>query len=296
MGQGLVDAKVQPTLLRLADEAGLPLGQLLLEGSADQLRKTEVAQPALFYCGVALAEILLQGGLEPVAAAGHSLGEYGAVVAAGALEAEEGMRLVLERGRLMAQARQGTMAAVLGLELAQVEELCRVAALPGEVCVVANDNAPGQVVISGTSPALAELSARAREAGARRVVELKVSGAFHSPLMAAAQADFRPRLARACWTEPRFPVAAGLTGSLSLSADQVRLGLEGQLVGRVRWAEAVRALAEAGAECFLECGPGSTLTSLSRRIVPQLAAEAVGSPADARAWLERHPGGGAGGP
>ncbi|HVC39585.1 MAG TPA: ACP S-malonyltransferase [Candidatus Dormibacteraeota bacterium] len=278
MGLELVAAGHQPHLLRLAAEQGVPLEQLLVTATTEQLRPTEVAQPALFYTGVALSQLLLEGGLVPVAAAGHSLGEYCAVVAAGSMSAEDGMTLVLERGRLMAAAPPGTMAAVLGLERERLESLCREAAEPDGCCVVANDNAPGQLVVSGSLEAIERLAGLARTAGARRVVPLPVGGAFHSPLMAESAAAFRVLLDRVAIANPRFGVAAGVSGTISHTAAEVRRGLEDQLAGSVRWADSVQSLARAGAATFLECGPGSTLAGLVRRILPGAETISVDSP------------------
>lgn len=285
MGRELLESGHQSVLLKLAEEAGIPLERLLSSGTAAELRPTEVAQPALFYTGVALAEILIAGGLKPVAAAGHSLGEYCAVVAAGSLSAEDGMRLVLERGRLMANAPDGTMAAVLGLELADLERLCRQVEAGGECCVVANDNAPGQVVVSGSRRGVERLAVLAKEAGAKRVLPLNVGGAFHSPLMAPAATDFASQLDQVAIQDPRFPIAAGVTGTISRTAAEVREGLRDQLTGPVRWVGAVQALAEAGAETFIECGPGTTLAGLGKRILPAAGTVSVDSPASAERAL-----------
>lgn len=282
MGRLLIEAGCQLPLLQRAEEGGIELERLLVSGSAEELRPTEVAQPALFYTGVALAEILIEGGLVPVAVAGHSLGEYCAVVAAGSLTAEDGMGLVLERGRLMASAPAGTMAAVLGLGLAAVEGLCLSAAEPGEVCVVANDNAPGQVVVSGSAGGVERLTELALRGGARKVIPLNVAGAFHSPLMAGPGAQFAELLEPVAITEPRFPVATGVSGALAHSAAEIRTGLRLQLAGPVRWADAIRAIAGAGATSFLECGPGTALGGLVRRLVPGAEIISVDSPE--KAW------------
>ncbi|HVC22509.1 MAG TPA: ACP S-malonyltransferase [Candidatus Dormibacteraeota bacterium] len=285
MGRALIESGRHLALLGLAEEAGIPLERLLLSGSADQLRPTEVAQPALFYTGIGLAEILVEKGLRPVAAAGHSLGEYCAVVAAGSLSAEQGMRLVLERGRLMASAPEGTMAAVLGLELGALEELCRRVEDSGECCVVANDNAPGQVVVSGSRNGMERLAELAKEKGARRVVPLNVGGAFHSPLMKSAAEAFSRQLDQVSFQDPSFPIAAGVTGAISESADAVRAGLRDQLAGPVRWVSTMQAVAGAGAESFVECGPGGILAGLARRILPNSPVVAVDSPESCAALL-----------
>ncbi|HUY25061.1 MAG TPA: ACP S-malonyltransferase, partial [Candidatus Saccharimonadales bacterium] len=221
--------------------------------------------------------------------AGHSLGEYCAVVVAGSLSPEDGMRLVLERGRLMAAAPEGTMAAVLGLERPTLSQLCLEAAEGGECCVIANDNAPGQLVVSGTRTAIERLGELARVAGAKRVLPLNVGGAFHSPLMAESAAAFAAVLDRVEIAEPRFPVATGVSGTISHCAAEIRTGLRLQLAGPVLWADTVRAMAAAGAERFLECGPGTTLAGLIRRILPEAKTGSVDSPEIATRQLSESP-------
>lgn len=289
MGRTLIEAGYQTSLLALALEQGIDLERLLVSGEADDLRPTEIAQPALFYSGLALGTILIEGGMEPVVAAGHSLGEYCAVVVAGSLTPEDGMRLVLERGRLMAAAPGGTMAAVLGLERPVLSGLCLQAAAGGECCVIANDNSPGQLVVSGTRTGIERLSDLAKAAGAKRVLPLNVGGAFHSPLMADSAAAFAAVLDRVELAEPRFPVAAGVSATISHTAAEVRTGLRLQLTGPVLWADTVRAMAATGAERFLECGPGTTLGGLIRRILPEAKTESVDSPESAARELSESP-------
>jgi [acyl-carrier-protein] S-malonyltransferase len=285
MGRALVEGGCQPALLELAKAHGIDLERLLVGAGPDELRPTEVAQPALFYSGVALATILIEGGLQPMVAAGHSLGEYCAVVVAGSLTPDDGMRLVLERGRLMAAAPEGTMAAVLGLERPVLSELCAQAAAGGECCVIANDNSPGQLVVSGSAAGLERLSELAKTAGAKRVVPLNVGGAFHSPLMADSAAAFAAVLDEVEFAEPRFPVAAGVSGTISHTAAEIRTGLRLQLAGPVLWADTVRAMAAAGAAGFVECGPGTTLAGLIRRILPDAKVVSVDSPEGAARQL-----------
>lgn len=285
MGRALIEAGHQFSLLEIAEEQGIPLRRLLVEGDAEALRATQVAQPALYYTGVALARLLLEGGIEPASAAGHSLGEYCAVVAAGSMAAEDGMRLVLERGRLMASAPEGTMAAVLGLELEVLEQLCQQASEGGECCVVANDNSPGQLVVSGSRLGVGRLAELAKAAGARRVAPLNVGGAFHSPLMAGPARAFSKRVNQLSLDEPSFPVAAGVTGQLSSSSAEIRSGLRRQLEGSVRWTDAVRAIGRTGVGTFVECGPGSTLAGLIRRILPDAQIISVDSPESAERLL-----------
>jgi len=278
MGTGLVEAGVAPRLLEVARAAGTDLRQLVVAGTAQQLRPTEVAQPALYYTGVALAQMLQDRGLEPVCAGGHSVGEFCALVAAGSLDPEAGMELVLERGRLMATAPEGSMAAVLGLEPELLESICAEVSEAGECCVVANYNCPGQSVISGTVAGVEVASDRARAAGARRVVGLNVAGAFHSPLMAEAAERFAVLIDRAEIRAPRFPVVCGAEGRLVTTAAEVRDGLRLQLERPVRWTSAVMAMAAAGVELFVECGPGNTLAGLIRRTAEGAEVMSVSSP------------------
>jgi len=268
MGVGLRGHPAGAGLLDVAAESGIDLARLIESGTAEELRPTQIAQPALYYTGVVLAAMARDAGISAGLGAGHSLGEYTALAAAGAIDRLEGMRLVLERGRLMAQARRGTMAAVLGLDQDLLRELCQEVSGSGEVCVVANDNCPGQLVISGTVAGVEQVGARARGAGAKKVVPLSVAGAFHSPLMNEAARDFAPALERLEIQAPAFPVASGTTGKLMTTADQVRESLRVQLESPVLWMGAVQALIRAGARRFLELGPGTTLSSLVRRIEP----------------------------
>ncbi len=285
MGRELVREGRGRELLEQARDSGLELERLLLEGSPEELRPTQVAQPALYFTGVTLGRLLLELGVEPAAAAGHSLGEYCAVVLAGALSAEQGMGLVLERGRLMAEAPEGTMAAVLGLRRELLEAVCAEAGAAPECCVVANDNAPGQLVVSGSRQGVERASALALERGARKVVPLRVGGAFHSPLMAEAARAFARLVDGLEIGEPAFPVGAGLSGGLSRSGAEIRAALRGQLEGPVRWTGVTGALAGLRPSAYLECGPGTTLSGLLRRIVPGAEAVGLDSPAAVRAWV-----------
>lgn len=271
MGAELVRAGCSGDLLEVASAAGVDLVRLLVDGSQEELRPTGVAQPALFYTGVAIWRLLAERGLEVDFAGGHSLGEYCALVAAGAIGPVEGMGLVLRRARAMGAAPKGTMAAVLGLDAGELSQLCLEVSGAGEVCVVANENSPLQQVVSGTERGVEEVGRLARAAGARRIVPLQVGGAFHSPLMEGAAREFAAALAETEIQDPRFPVASGARGTLCSGAAEVRQSLEVQLQSPVRWTGCVQAMAGAGARRFLECGPGNTLGSLIRRIVPEAA-------------------------
>ena len=278
MGAELVALGCSPDLIDAAEAEGVELRRLLVEAGPEELRQTDAAQPALFYVGVALFRLLQKGGLNPDLAAGHSLGEYCALVAGGSLTAEAGMRLVIRRARAMAAAPPGTMAAVLGLDPAALESICAEVTATGALCVVANDNSPQQQVVSGTQEGVEEVSRRARQAGARKVVPLQVGGAFHSPLMAGPAAEFAPAIAETEIRDPLFPVAAGALGRMVTTSQEVRRGLEVQLESPVRWTATVRALAAAGAARYLECGPGATLGALIKRVLEAPVVVQVDSP------------------
>jgi [acyl-carrier-protein] S-malonyltransferase len=250
----------------LADEAsGLPVGKLALEGPMERLTETDVAQPALFALSLALAEVAGELGLNADLVAGHSLGEYTAAVATGALGLEDGMRLVSRRGRLMAEIQSttpGTMAAIIGLEPEAVQRLCDEA---GEVGL-ANLNSPGQVVVSGEQQAVERVVELAEDAGARQAIRLPVGAAFHSPMMRPVQRQLEEEMDRLGFSDPRVPIASNATGELVRSADQVRRALIDQIAQPVLWTSCVEALIGAGARTFVELGPGRVLGGLVRRI------------------------------
>jgi [acyl-carrier-protein] S-malonyltransferase len=217
----------------------------------------------------ALRALETAGVPRPAFVAGHSLGEFSALVAAGALSFEAGLLLVARRAEAMqraADARPGSMSSVLGLS-AEGVEMAVEATAQGQVLAVANDNAPGNVVVSGEWAALERLPAAAKELGARRVVPLNVGGAFHSPLMAPAVQAFQPHLAAAPLRDPSIPVVANATAEPVASAEELRELLARQLTGRVRWTESVRRMAALGVDTFIEVGPGTVLGGLIRRTV-----------------------------
>ena len=244
--------------------AGLPLRRLALEGPHEQLTRTEVAQPALFALSLALADEALERGERPAFVAGHSLGEYVAATVAGALSSEDGVRLVAERGRLMAAVqseRAGAMGAVVGLPLARVRDLCD--EIDG--VAVANLNAPVQAVVSGDEPAVAELLDRARQAGAR-ALRLPVGAAFHSPAMTPVRDRLDALTRTMTWSDATVPLAANATGRLTRRAEEIRRALVEQVAAEVRWVACVRALRAAGATGYLELGSGAVLSGLVRAI------------------------------
>ncbi|MGA2673951.1 MAG: ACP S-malonyltransferase [Terracidiphilus sp.] len=256
-----------------ADEAlGFPLSKLIFEGPEEELRLTENTQPAILTTSVAAWRVLVQHGVEPALAAGHSLGEWTAHVAAGTLGFADAARAVKARGRAMqlaVPAGQGAMAAVLSLDPALVVEACQEAAAEtGLTVAAANLNSPGQTVISGALAAVEKVAALAKAKGARRAVMLPVSAPFHCALMQPAQEEVERVLRSLRLADPRIPVAANVTGGLVSTAAAARDALIRQVTGAVRWVECVEALKGAGAELFIEVGPGKVLCGLLRQIDP----------------------------
>ena len=282
MGAELADA--YPEARAVFDEAddtlGFELSRLCWEGPEEDLRATENAQPALLTHGVAAARVLAARGLTPVAAAGHSLGEFTAHVAAGSIAFAAALKLVRVRGEAMARAgreRPGTMAAIIGLNESQVERLCEEAREEGEVLVAANYNSPGQIVISGSIEAVRRVVAGAREHGARMAIELQVSGAFHSPLMAPAVGALREALDAIDIRPASIPVVANVDGRPVVDPDAIRERLVEQVSGAVRWTDCVLALRDMGVRKLLEPGPGHVLTGLVKRIDRSLEGHVAGT-------------------
>jgi [acyl-carrier-protein] S-malonyltransferase len=271
---------------READEAlGWAVSALAWAGPEERLNDTRQTQPCLVATSVACLRALEEqlGGigerLAPAFVAGHSVGEYAALVAAGALSLGDALRLVARRGELMADARvSGGMVAVIGLDraavAAAVAELGR-----GADLVVANDNAPGQVVISGTPEALAAAEAPLRAAGARRSIPLKVSGPFHSPHMQGVGEELARALTTASWHDADPPVVSNVTAEPVRDAAEIRRLLSLQVYSPVEWVRSVRRMADDGVDTFVECGPGGALSGMVRRIAPQARALNVFDPA-----------------
>ncbi|GAC1342596.1 MAG: ACP S-malonyltransferase [Candidatus Dormibacteria bacterium] len=266
MAAGLLDHPRGQALLEAAAGEGLDLREALA-GDSDSLRRTEVAQPALLFVEALLAEPLLELP-DLVAMAGHSVGEYAALVAAGVLDAVQAMRLVTLRGRAMAAMRDGGMLALVGAELEVAERVCAEASAAGTLAV-ANLNAPGQVVLSGSLDALTAATEVARRLGVRRALPLNVSGAFHSPLMAAAGQSFAGVLAGEAFLDARVPVVCNVDAGAERAGPALRQRLARQLVSPVRWSDSVRAIVDdLGAELLIEVGPANVLSGLARRIAP----------------------------
>jgi [acyl-carrier-protein] S-malonyltransferase len=258
-----------------ADEAlGFPLSKLCFEGPEENLRLTENTQPAIMTVSVAVARVVAEHGIEPALAAGHSLGEWSAHVIAGTLSFADAVRSVKARGRAMqiaVPAGQGAMAAVLQLDAAQIAEACaEAAAETGQIVQAANLNSPGQTVISGAVAAVEKAAALAKAKGARRAVMLPVSAPFHCALMQPAQEEVARVLGQLQLADPRVPVAANVTGGIVTTAADARDVLTRQVTGAVRWVDCVRSLKAAGADLYIEVGPGKVLCGLLKQIDPAL--------------------------
>jgi [acyl-carrier-protein] S-malonyltransferase len=272
-------------LAQVDDILGENLTGIMFEGPAEVLTETRNAQPAILAHSVAVALALRQQGVLPSVVAGHSLGEFSAAVAAGALDPADGLRIVRKRGELMFAAGQeipGTMAAVMGLPGAQVAEVCaRVAATDG-VVVLANHNSDAQVAISGEVDAVAAASEALREAGARRVIPLNVSGAFHSPLLEGAAASFTDFLADIPVQDAEVPLLANVSARPVTAGDDLKTGFCRQLTSPVLWHDIMTGLAggEAPPPVVLEVGPGKVLANLARRTYPDTRFVSVGTSED----------------
>lgn len=260
--------------------SGLDLLRVCREGPAAVLAETEITQPAILAASAAVLSMLREEGVAPDAVAGLSLGEYTALVAAGALDLDVAAELVRRRGRYMQEAvpaGQGGMAAVLGLDRARVEEICT--RTPGMVAP-ANYNCPGQTVIAGEAEAVQRAAAACREAGARRASPLAVSAPFHCELMAPAAKRLRADLSRAPLARASIPVISNLHADVVTEPEAIRDALIGQVDHPVRWEDGVRRLLGMGCDTFVEVGPGSALTSFLKRIDPKARGIACGTPAE----------------
>jgi [acyl-carrier-protein] S-malonyltransferase len=248
---------------------GWSIRELAWEGPAERLNETQVTQPALLTTSVAaLAALQARVDMAPAFVAGHSVGEYAALVAAGVLSFPDALRLVARRGELMAHAAvEGGMAAVIGLERSMVAEVIASVASPTDL-VVANDNAPGQVVISGTRSALIGAEPALRKAGARRVIQLSVSGPFHSPWMAEVTDGLARAIDQVEWHDADPSVVSNVTAEPVADKGVIRGLLAEQVRSPVEWVASIRRMADDGVDTFVECGPGSALTGMVRRIVP----------------------------
>jgi [acyl-carrier-protein] S-malonyltransferase len=292
-GMGADLFETSPEARALLDEAddvlGVSLTSLMFGDDADALKPTEITQPALYAHSLAADAALRARGLRPDVAAGHSLGEWSALAATGAVSFADGLRAVRRRGELMAQAgtvRPGAMSAVLGLEADKLEAACREATAAGDgEAVPANYNDPGQIVISGDAGAVERAGALCTAAGAKRVVPLPVSGAFHSPLMAFARDGLAEALDALPISTPSCPVVLNVTAEPTTDPDEIRARLLEQLTAPVRWAQSVERMAALGATRYVEVGTGAVLSGLVRRTLGRDAQTAPAGTADQIAAL-----------
>jgi len=294
MGKDLYELSqaARRVFLQAEEVLDIPLRTLCFEGPEEELNDTINTQPAILTTSVATLAALrerwerMQAKVEPLYVAGHSLGEYSALVAAGSLDFPSAARMVRERGRLMKEAgtlNPGGMAAILGLDDAPMREVCAEASAKGPV-VPANYNAPGQIVISGDVTALAEAMQLALDRGARRAKRLAVSIAAHSPLMRRAAEQFAEVVARFSPAAAQVPVVTNITAQAVTSAEEIRRELAEQICQSVQWTQSVRRMVEMGASTFVEIGPGNVLSGLVKRISAEVEAFSVG---DAKSLEEK---------
>jgi len=287
MGQELAQefAIAQETFEQADKILGFPISQLAWEGPKEELDDTINTQPALMTHSVAALRVLQERypGFEPAYVAGHSMGELSALVAAKILPFESALKLARRRGELMKNAdviAPGGMAAILGLDIPTLDELCAQASSADEIVQVANDNCPGQVVISGAKTALERAMDLASKAGAKKVVLLAISIAAHSPLMAHAQNDFNQAVETAPISDPKLPLIGNVTAQPLTDASQIRADLRAQLRSRVRWTETIQFMLKQGVETFVEIGNGEVLCGLVKRIDRKTQRFSLGSPED----------------
>ena len=269
---------------RAEQSLGSDLRRIMFEGPEETLRQTEHAQPAIFVHSVAVAAVLSSMGLSPDMVSGHSLGEYSALVAGGALEFEEALGLVKNRAlcmQLACEAAPGAMSAVIGLDAPDVEKICAEAS--DGIVDIANINSPGQIVISGEPDAVEMAGRVAKERGAKKAIPLKVSGAFHSRLMAPAAERFGPSVAAANISSPEKRFYPNVSAEPTQDAETIRKGLAAQICSPVRWQSIIEKMAGEGADTYIEAGPGKVLLGLLRRI----DSSAVGHSADGVEAIEQ---------
>lgn len=261
-----------------ADEIlGFKITEIMFNGTDEQLKETKVTQPAVFLHSVIQA-LCLGDSFNPAMVAGHSLGEFSALVASGALDFEDGLRLVASRANAMQKAceiNSGTMAAIIGLPDEKVEEICASVSSEGDIVVAANYNCPGQLVISGNVNAVNVACEKLKEAGAKRALPLKVSGAFHSPLMQPAKDELQAAIEKTTFKTPKCPVYQNVDAKLHTDAEEIKLNLIAQLTSPVRWTASVQTMIHDGADDFTECGPGKALQGMIGRIDKNVNAHGI---------------------
>jgi len=257
---------------------GYRITDIMFNGTDEELRQTKVTQPAVFLHSV-ISAICLGEDFQPAMTAGHSLGEFSALVAAGALAFEDGLRLVYARAMAMqkaCEAQPSTMAAIIGLDDAKVEEVCQAVSAMGKgVVVPANYNNPGQLVISGNIEAIEEACAQLKAAGAKRALPLKVGGAFHSPLMEPAKQELQAAIEQTHFNRPNCPVYQNVDGKPHTEPDEIKQNLIAQLTSSVRWTQCVQSMIADGATDFTECGPGKALQGMIAKISKDVTAHGI---------------------
>ena len=291
MGQEFVENSADSkAFYNRADQSlGFELSKLMLEGPAEELTLTYHAQPALLTTGVMVAEKLQAAGITPNYAAGHSLGEYGALVIAGVLSFEDAVSVVHKRGLYMNEAvpaGQGAMAAILGMELEALHEVTEKVSEAGDPVQVANVNCPGQIVISGTKEGVEKASVAAKEAGAKRAIPLVVSGPFHSELMRPSSNKLGATLATISLLEPKIPVIGNVMAKELENVSAIQQELVEQVYSAVQWEASVREMIAQGVDVFIECGPGKVLSGLVKKIDRSVATYCVYDEASLEAVIE----------
>ena len=270
------NAAARRLLEQANDILGFRLTDTMFDGSDEDLRRTDVTQPAIFVHSV--AQFAARPELQPGMTAGHSLGEFSALVAAGALTFEDALPLVARRAQAMQAAcleQPGTMAAILGLDDANVEQICQQISAEGDIVVAANYNCPGQLVISGSVRGIERACEAMKAAGAKRALPLPVGGAFHSPLMQSAQAALAEAIGKTTFHEARCPVYQNVDARPYTAPAEIRANLLAQLTAPVRWTQSVQNMAQDGATDFVECGPGKVLQGLVKKIAPTATTSSV---------------------
>lgn len=275
MGKDLYESSTEAKslFLKANDILGFEITKVMFEGSEEELKQTKVTQPAIFLHSVILAKI--QADFTPDMVAGHSLGEFSALVANGCLSFEDGLKLVYKRAMAMQKACEqnpSTMAAVLGLADEKVEEVCQSIS---EVVVPANYNCPGQLVISGTKQGIEEACIKMKEAGAKRALPLPVGGAFHSPLMEPARVELEDAITNTSFSKPLCPVYQNVNSRPSTDIEEIKKNLIAQLTAPVRWTQSIKNMSQDGASIFIECGPGKVLQGLVKKISPEAETQSV---------------------
>lgn len=279
MGKDLYEnSPLAKELFEKANEIlGYRITDLMFAGTDEDLRQTKVTQPAVFLHSV-ISALAMGDAFRPDMVAGHSLGEFSALVAAGALSFEDGLRLVYARAMAMQKACEavpGTMAAILGLDDEKVVELCAKVTAEGDICVAANLNNPGQIVISGSVEGVNKACELMKEAGAKRALPLKVGGAFHSPLMAPAKEELEAAIQATEIHQPKCPVYQNVDAKPHTCPDEIKANLVAQLTASVRWTESVQHMVADGAKDFTECGPGTALQGMIKKIAPEVEAHSL---------------------